>query len=57
MEDQVREIILQLGEDPGRQGLRRTPQRTAESLKFLTSGYGERLEELVNGAIFEDRDD
>ncbi|MHC4133909.1 MAG: GTP cyclohydrolase I FolE [Planctomycetota bacterium] len=57
MEDQVREIILQLGEDPRRQGLRRTPQRTAESLKFLTSGYGERLEELVNGAIFEDNAD
>ncbi len=54
MEDQVREILVQLGEDPGRQGLRRTPQRTAESLKFLTSGYREQLEELVNGAIFED---
>ena len=57
MEDQVREIIVQLGEDPERQGLRRTPQRMAESLRFLTSGYGERLEDLVNGAIFEDEAD
>jgi len=54
MEKHVREILLQIGEDPDRQGLRRTPERVKESMAFLTSGYREDLEEVVNGAIFED---
>ncbi|MHC4547692.1 MAG: GTP cyclohydrolase I FolE [Planctomycetota bacterium] len=54
MEEHIREILVQLGEDPGRRGLRRTPGRVEESLKYLTSGYGKDLHELVNDAVFED---
>ena len=54
MEDQIREILTRLGEDPDRQGLRRTPQRVAESYRFLTSGYHADLRAIVNGAIYDD---
>ena len=57
MKDEVREILKALGEDPERQGLRRTPERVAESLTFLTSGYGQDVREVVNGAIFEEAAD
>ncbi len=49
----VRELIQELGEDPQREGLARTPERVAEAYAFLTSGYGMDLETVVNGAIFE----
>ena len=42
-----------LGEDPGREGLVRTPQRVAESLRFLTSGYTASIAEVLNEALFE----
>jgi GTP cyclohydrolase IA len=50
----VRSLLEDLGEDPAREGLTGTPARVAESLRFLLGGYGQRLEELVNGAIFEE---
>lgn len=42
-----------LGEDPGREGLQKTPQRVARSLEFLTSGYQASIDELLNGALFD----
>ena len=48
----VREILAGLGEDPGREGLQRTPERVEKALKFLTSGYTENVPKLVNGALF-----
>jgi len=48
----VRELLHEIGEDPEREGLLRTPQRIASALEFLTSGYGGDVEELVHGAIF-----
>jgi GTP cyclohydrolase IA len=49
----VRELLVELGEDPERQGLKKTPMRVANSYKFLTSGYRENLERIVNNAIFD----
>ncbi len=49
----VKGILLGLGEDPEREGLKRTPARVDQALKWLTKGYSERLEDVVNGAIFE----
>lgn len=55
--DHFREILALLGEDPGRQGLQKTPLRVAESLKFLTAGYYQDLEQIIGGAIFEEQCD
>jgi GTP cyclohydrolase IA len=49
----VQQIISSLGEDPGRQGLERTPQRVDQALKFLTSGYSVDIQKLVNGALYD----
>ena len=48
----VRELLLELGEDPGREGLRKTPVRVAKSLAFLTQGYRQKVKAVVNGAYF-----
>jgi GTP cyclohydrolase I len=49
----ARQIITMLGEDPNREGLRRTPERFEEALRFLTNGYAQDPEKLFNGAMFE----
>src|SRR6202140_3368339 len=48
----VREIIKLLGEDPEREGLKKTPERYEKALKFLTSGYHQNVDHLLNGATF-----
>ena len=48
-----RELISGVGEAPEREGLRHTPERAARALAFLTRGYGQRLEDVVNEALFE----
>ena len=53
-EELVAEMIRRLGDDPDREGLKRTPERVTESLAFLTQGYGVKPEDVVNGALFEE---
>ena len=48
-----RELLQSIGEDLDREGLRRTPDRAARAFEFLTQGYRQDLEEIINGAIFE----
>jgi GTP cyclohydrolase I len=49
----VEEILGRLGEDPKRDGLSRTPQRVDKALRFLTSGYQMKVEQILNGALYE----
>ena len=52
MQDLIRQLIEQLGEDPSREGLVRTPQRVEKALRFLTSGYAANIDEVLNEALF-----
>jgi GTP cyclohydrolase I len=52
VQELVRELLLELGEDPEREGLLRTPSRVAESYEFLTSGYQADPKVLINEAVF-----
>jgi GTP cyclohydrolase I len=52
VESLVRELLVEIGEDPQREGLVRTPQRVAAALRFLTSGYRIDSVKLINNAIF-----
>ncbi len=53
MEEEIRKILLSLGEDPEREGLKKTPERVRRSLEYLTRGYSQDLEKVINGAVFE----
>ena len=49
----VRELLVEIGEDPNREGLLRTPYRVAKAYEFLTSGYTMLLDDVINSAVFE----
>src|SRR5467141_261797 len=53
LEDAYRNLLEAIGENVDREGLRRTPVRAARALEFLTQGYRQNLDEIVNGAIFD----
>jgi GTP cyclohydrolase IA len=52
MQDVVRRLLAELGEDPDREGLARTPKRVEKALRFLTSGYSANIDEVLNDALF-----
>jgi GTP cyclohydrolase IA len=52
MQDLVRNLLVHLGENPDREGLVNTPQRVEQSLRFLTSGYGADIDDVLNDALF-----
>lgn len=53
----VRELLIEIGEDPEREGLIKTPERVAKAFEFLTRGYQQNLDEIMNKAIFTERYD
>lgn len=52
MKELIRRLLKELGEDPHREGLEKTPERVEKALRYLTSGYDRDLREILNGAIF-----
>ncbi|MBN2449009.1 MAG: GTP cyclohydrolase I FolE [Lentisphaeria bacterium] len=52
MEDVIRRLLVEIGEDPDREGLAKTPARVAESYRFLTSGYAQDPAAIVGDAVF-----
>ena len=52
VEDLTRELLMQLGEDPDREGLLRTPERFAKAYQYLTKGYNEDPADVLNGALY-----
>ncbi len=57
LEDIYAKILMQIGEDPSRGGLIKTPRRAATALSFLTQGYDQNIKEILNGAIFDEEYD
>jgi len=51
----INDFLAELGEDPQREGLRKTPDRVARMYEFLTKGYKQNIEEVMNGAVFEEK--
>jgi GTP cyclohydrolase IA len=52
LEDTVKTLLREIGEDPAREGLLRTPARVADSMRFLTRGYTQNVGDILNGALF-----
>jgi len=52
MQDLIRRLLAELGEDPSREGLLDTPKRVEKALRFLTSGYDADIDQVLNGALF-----
>src|SRR6059036_888948 len=52
MQDAIRKLLSDLGEDPGREGLLNTPQRVEKAYRFLTSGYHADIDQVLNNALF-----
>jgi len=57
MQDIIRDLLIKIGEDPDREGLRKTPERFENSITFLTQGYRQDPREVLRSAIFHERYD
>lgn len=55
--DLIKNLLIEIGEDPNREGLLATPKRVAEAYEFLTKGYKQDIEEVINDAIFTEKYD
>lgn len=55
LEELVERMLAELGEDPSREGLKRTPHRVAKAFQFLTHGYSQDIKNVLNGAVFNER--
>lgn len=55
MENLIRQLLMELGEDPDREGLKKTPVRVKESLKFLTEGYSQDPKKLIENSVYSDK--
>ncbi len=54
VEKLIHELLTELGEDPGREGLIKTPKRVARAWEYMTQGYGKDINKVINGALFHD---
>ncbi len=57
LENSVLTILNEIGEDPNREGLLKTPSRVAKSFEYLTDGYSKNIDEIMNSAIFNEKYD
>jgi len=57
IEKLAKELLIALGENPGRQGLKKTPERVQAAYRYLTSGYGKNPQAVLNGAVFDEEYD
>src|SRR5712692_5198378 len=57
MEELIRELLKEIGEDPTREGLERTPERVAKAWRYFTSGYTQNVADILNGALFSENYD
>ena len=57
MRNEFKKLIQLIGEDPSSEGLVKTPERAAKALEFLTQGYSQSLDKIVNKAVFESDSD
>ena len=57
IEPLIRDLLVSVGEDPARQGLKKTPSRVQASYQYLTSGYQTKVSEVLNGAVFDEEYD
>ena len=58
IEKLIKELLIQIGEDPDREGILRTPKRVAKAWEFLAKGYNQNLDNIINNAVFtEDYDE
>ncbi len=54
IEKLIHELLIQIGEDPNREGIKKTPERVAKAWQFLAKGYEQNLDKIINNAIFKE---
>src|SRR6185503_16639691 len=52
MQELIRKLLVEMGEDPAREGLRDTPKRVEKAYRFLTGGYDANIDQVLNNALF-----